>query len=174
MTNFVRNNKWLENLLADIWLKYFPDVVRQNDVKIKFGRPAKTRLGSIKWGRKLVKHPNGELKKRSIITITGYFKHEDIPEDVVRGVIAHELVHYAHGFSSPLPQLHQHPHKGGIVDKEMVKRGLTKELELEKNWLRKNWITFLKKWHSENPTPKRRRIIIKRKVKKSIWDILFS
>lgn len=167
--NEARDNNWLSDLLADIWYKYFSDVPQQNDVKIKFGRAAKTRLGSIKLGRKAVEHSEGPPRKRSIITITGYFKHPTIPEDVVRAVIAHELVHYAHGFSSPLPQLHSHPHKGGIVDKELVARGLAKELKFEKSWMKANWVSFLRAWHANKvKTPAKRYTPLR---KKSFWNI---
>src|SRR5690606_10294750 len=102
-----RNNEWLEEQLAELWYRYFSDVPQPNDVRIKFGQKAATRLGSIKWGRKPVRHANGTVQKRSIITITAHFKDPAIPDDVVRGVIAHELVHYAHGFGGPNPQLYR-------------------------------------------------------------------
>lgn len=138
-----RDNEWLENILADIWYRYFPDVPQKNDVRIKFGQSATTRLGSIKWGRKPIKHPDGSIQKRSIITVTGYFRDQTIPEEVVKAVIAHELTHYAHGFSGPLPRLHKHPHKGGIVDKELRSRGVGKLLDFEKEWMKKNWRAYL-------------------------------
>lgn len=140
----LRDNIWLENVLADIWYRHFPDVPQTNDVKIKFGRPARARLGSIKWGRKPIEHPDGTKRKRSIITITGFFRDPQIPDQVVMAVIAHELVHYAHGFSSPNPQLYQHPHKGGIVDKELKRRGLSAILKFEKQWMKQNWAKYLK------------------------------
>lgn len=139
----MRDKEWLENMLAEIWYRYFADVPQDNEVKIKFGQAAKTRLGSIKLGRKLIAHPDGSLKKRSIITITSLFKDLSIPDQVVAAVIAHELVHYAHGFSSPNPKLHRHPHQGGIVDKELEKRGLSKILQFERKWLKENWKSYL-------------------------------
>src|SRR5438067_1493992 len=42
--------------------------------------------------------------------------------------VAHELVHYWHGFGSPLPRRYQHPHRGGIVTRELKERGLVDEL----------------------------------------------
>ena len=44
-----------------------------------------------------------------------------------------------HGFQSPYPQLFRHPHKGGIVDKEIKKRGYDFLFDLEKSWVKKNW-----------------------------------
>ena len=43
-----RDNKYLENLLYELWEEYFPDVPRKNFVIIKFGKYSKRQLGSIK------------------------------------------------------------------------------------------------------------------------------
>lgn len=139
-----RDNEWLEEALAQLWYRHFSDVDQPNDVRIKFGQRASTRLGSIKWGRKPVSHHDGSTQKRSIITITSHFKDSAIPDDVVRAVLAHELVHYAHGFSSPRPQLYRHPHHGGVVDKELRTRGLGDVLKFEKRWLRDHWAEYLR------------------------------
>lgn len=149
-----RTNDDLSDILADLWYRHFPDVPQPNDVTIKFGQKAATRLGSIKWGRKATKQADGSLQRRSIITITGHFKDSIIPDEVVRAVIGHELVHYAHGFSSPNPKLHAHPHHGGIVDKELKTRGLGDILKTEKCWLKDHWPMYLKNHH----TSRRRRI----------------
>lgn len=140
----VRDNEWLEEQLAYLWYKHFSDIEQPNDVVIKFGRAATARLGSIKWGRKPVKHHNGSTQRRSIITITGYFKDPEIPEQVVQAVIGHELSHYSHGFSSPLYQKYNHPHKGGVVDKEMVARGLGDTLKFQKKWMKTNWVNYIR------------------------------
>ncbi len=139
-----RDNEWLQDQLANIWYRHFSDIDQPNDVVIKFGRPAAARLGSIKWGRKPVKHPDGTTQRRSIITITGYFKDPAIPEEVIQAVIAHELSHYAHGFSSPLYQRYDHPHKGGVVDKEIKARGLGDILKFQKQWMKEHWINYIR------------------------------
>jgi len=78
-------------------------------------------------------------KSISVITLTRYFQKEEIPEFVVISTIAHELCHYTHGFNSPLPKQFRHPHQGGIVNKEMDKRGL-RDIRLKTNrWLKSNW-----------------------------------
>ena len=140
-----RDNEWLQETLATMWYRHFQDIDQPNDVVIKFGRPAAARLGSIKWGRKPVKHHDGTVQRRSIITITGYFKDPSIPEEVVTAVIAHELSHYAHGFSSPLYQRYDHPHKGGVVDKEIRARGLGDTLKFHKRWMKEHWVNYLRK-----------------------------
>src|SRR3990172_13376464 len=124
-----RNNKWLKDRLGLIWGRYFPDIQLANNVVIKFGRPARTRLGSIKYGRRR-EDPN------TIITINGWFMDPAIPDFVIDGVLAHELTHYAHGFASPHEQYHRYPHQGGVVRREMVDRGLKDLLKLEKTWVK--------------------------------------
>jgi len=132
-----RDHQWLKNRLETIWQRYFPDVALANNVLVKFGRPTKTRLGSIKFGRRKI-DPN------TIITINGFFQDPEIPEFVVDGVLAHELTHYAHGFCSPHEQYHRYPHQGGVVRRELVDRGLKDLLQLEKRWVKENWVKYLK------------------------------
>lgn len=141
----MRDNDWLEAKLDYLIRKHFSDVDFRNPVFIHFGRCARTRLGSIKkvYPKSTIARLKGEFS--SVITMNGHFRDESIPEYNIDAVIAHELCHYAHGFSSPLPQMTTHPHRGGIVDKEMVKRGFDKELKLQKKWFKENWINFLKK-----------------------------
>ncbi|MCL5407256.1 MAG: hypothetical protein M1429_02060 [Patescibacteria group bacterium] len=135
-----RDHQWLKVRLQTIWQKYFPDVQIVNNVFVKFGRPATTRLGSIKYGRR-------KENRNTIITINGHFKNPEIPEFVIDGVLAHELTHYAHGFCSPHQQAFRHPHKNGVVKNEMISRGLQDLLKLEKKWIKENWVKFLKEYH---------------------------
>lgn len=127
-TNIVRDNNWLLSRLDFIWSKYFPDIPQTNKVFIKFGRFAKFRLGSIRLDRRT---------KGSYITITAMFKDPGIPPGVVDHTIGHELVHYAHGFSSTHPRLHKYPHAGGVVKKEMMERGMGYLYDVYKNWMKK-------------------------------------
>ena len=62
-----------------------------------------------------------------------------VPETVVDATIAHELCHYAHGFASPLPRFSKFPHKGDIVDTELIRRGLKDQLEFQDKWLKQSW-----------------------------------
>ena len=136
-TTMERDAKWLKARLELIWKRYFPDIGITNNIFVKFGRPAKTRLGSIKYGRKK-ENPN------TIITINGFFRDPEIPDFVLDGVLAHELTHYAHGFFNPNGQRIRYPHKGGVVRREMTGRGLKDLLQLEKKWIKDNWVNFLK------------------------------
>jgi len=149
----MRNDLWLNNKLYELWDNNFADIPRLNAVLIKFGKKSKRQLGSIKH----LKRPTTKsLQKQysnygvsddptiSLITITSHFKDLDIPDMVVISTIAHELCHYTHGFSSPLPRLYNHPHKHGVIRKELAKRNLLEQYRLSQRWLRQNWLTYLK------------------------------
>ena len=64
---------------------------------------------------------------------------DDVPEYIIDLTIAHELSHYAHGFNSPLKRKYKHPHKGGVVTKEMTSRGFDRMIKMEKMFFRKEW-----------------------------------
>ncbi|MBD3280822.1 hypothetical protein GF389_04845 [Candidatus Dojkabacteria bacterium] len=143
----MRDNNWLEEKMYDLWEEYFADVPRKNLVIIKFGRNAKRQLGCITWAtnktrgiqKYLKANDYQDHKKVSVIRITSKFKDEKIPEKVVLGTIAHEMCHYAHGFNSPLKQIYNHPHKGGVIKKEMEKRELGDIYHFSKKWIKANW-----------------------------------
>ena len=140
----MRDNKWLEEQLQYLLKKYFSNVKVTNPIEIKFGREAKYRFGSIK-----LEAPRGirSLKslrmlrlpkepKKSLVTITSMFAGEDVPVGVVRYTIAHELCHYAHGFSSMNKRMFRHPHHGGIVNRELAQRGAADLIRSFKLWLK--------------------------------------
>lgn len=123
----IRNNQWLLSRLDFIWTKYFSDIPQKNKVFIRFGRFAKFRMGSIKMDKKT---------KDSMITITSMFKNQKISQEVLDYTIGHELVHYAHGFSSPHLKLFKYPHAGGLIKKEMVSRGMIHLFRSYQNWIK--------------------------------------
>jgi len=123
----MRDNNWLLSRLDNLWTDHFPDVSQDNPVVIKFGRYSKYRLGSIKLNRKT---------GFSQITITGMFKSLSTPVAVIDHTIAHEMIHYAHGFSSTKRKLHRYPHEGGVVHKEMESRGLGNLTKAYKSWVK--------------------------------------
>jgi len=147
----MRDNEWLEEKMYEIWEGHFSDIPRKNLVIIKFGRGSKRQLGSIKWANKKTRGIRQFLKGRdlqddkrvSVITITSKFKDGEIPEKIVLATIAHEMCHYAHGFNSPLKQIFNHPHKGGVIRKEMEKRGLKHLYKFSKKWLKENWKEYV-------------------------------
>ena len=100
----------------------------QDEVIVRFRGKSKYRLGSIRMKDSI-----------TFITINSLFKHELVPEHVVDTTLAHELVHYMHGFNSPLPKKYRYPHQGNIVNKELIKKGFGNSLKLEKIWIKTEW-----------------------------------
>ena len=146
----MRDNKYLQNLMYEVWEEYFNDIPRKNFVLAKFGKYSKRQLGCIKFANTRTKvkallekyHEDilaQDEQSISIVVLTRYFQQDFIPEYVLISTIAHELCHYAHGFNSPLQKIYQHPHRGNIVKKEMVKRGLKDILNRNDVWLKENW-----------------------------------
>jgi hypothetical protein len=64
---------------------------------------------------------------------------------VLISTLSHEICHYAHGFHSPLPKKYKYPHKGGVVEKEMMIRGLKDYLDKSNLWLKNNWSDTVRK-----------------------------
>ena len=123
----MRNDAWLLARLDLLWSNNFSDIPQINPVFIRFGRFARLRFGSIRMDRK---------SKKTYITITGMFKDPQIPIEVVDHTIAHELCHYAHGFSSPHTRLHRYPHEGGVIKAEMENHGLIHLYDAYRKWIR--------------------------------------
>lgn len=148
----MRDNKYLEKLLYDLWETSFCDIPRLNAVVIKYGKYSKRQLGSIRiikdkdvirryTKRFNIDENNFEEHSISVITVTKYFSQTYIPEFVIRATIAHELCHYAHGFNSPLKKIYSHPHRGNVIKKEFNKRDLLDIYLLSKEWLKQHWIS---------------------------------
>lgn len=123
----MRDDTWLLSRLDYIWSQHFSDIPQVNPVFISFGRFARLRFGSIKMDPRA---------KKTFITISGMFKDSKVPQTVVDHTIAHELCHYAHGFSSPHARLHKYPHEGGIIQKELEKRGLIHLYKAYREWIK--------------------------------------
>ncbi|HVX92888.1 MAG TPA: hypothetical protein VHA74_02115 [Candidatus Dojkabacteria bacterium] len=139
-----RDNEYLENKLDYIIKNHFNDVDFSNQVIIKFGKRSRRQLGCIRMEQDrsilaVLNITRDRNDKASIITITSYFKLPEVPDEIVASTIAHELVHYVHGFNSPLPRKYKHPHKGNIVHKELAQRGLGDMYKASKKWLKNNW-----------------------------------
>lgn len=142
----MRDDRWLAERLEQIWQTQFPDVTRLNTVKTRFKGKWKNKFGHIK-----------KLKNQDTeIAVNGLFKQEVIPEYIIDLTLAHEIVHYSHGFSSPLPKLYRHPHAGGIVRRELKARGLGLLLRKERQFVKKEWIGIYKGLRPENAARQRR------------------
>ncbi len=140
----MRDNNFLRERLEYIWSNAFNDVERKNKINIRFKGKWKNKFGHIKK----IKDEGSE------IVINGYFKNSIVPEYIVDLTIAHELVHYSHGFNSPLPRLYKHPHKGGIVNKDLKKRGFSEVLKLERKWIKEEWRKIIKEEFNSRTTIK--------------------
>ncbi len=119
--------------LNRIWRYHFADIPRVNDVYIDYCYPWKTRLGLIRLSQD---------QSTSFIGINTLLLLEQVPEEVLITTIAHELVHYAHGFGSPLPRYYKHPHANKIVDRELEQRELGNQLRCCHEWIDKCWYSF--------------------------------
>ena len=154
-----RDGLWLQALLDETWDEHFSEVPQANIVRIVFGRRAKRQLGSIRLDRR---DPSV-----TIITMNGLFRLPEIPRHIVQATLVHELIHYAHGFNSPLEQQHQHPHAGGVIRKEYAERGLEQMYLDQKKWLKLNWPSIVERHlGSYRPTPRRRRGGV---IRKPFW-----
>lgn len=133
-----RSQAWLEQQLEIIWTNHFSDIERLNTVLIKWGRPTRTRLGTI-TGRG-GKYDNPEM---SLIRINPLLQDPRVPKTVVWQTIIHEVAHYTHGFCSPHPKKYAHPHRGGVIEQEFVARQLSHIHDEAEGWLKKNWVSHV-------------------------------
>lgn len=131
-----RDDAWLEQFTEEVWHSYFYDVARKLPLVVKFGRRARSRLGSLSLDSK---------HNRAVLRVTGLFKEPDIPEMIIKATVVHELCHYAHGFHSGLERKHKHPHAGGVIRREFAERGLEDLYIKQKKWLNTNWLKVVKK-----------------------------
>lgn len=123
----------LNSYLDSIWQNHFADLPRINEVQIAYCRPWKTRLGLIRMSLD---------NAISFIGINSLLRSVQVPECVLLTTIAHELVHYAHGFGSPLPRLYEHPHANSVVEQELERRGLGSALHECDTWIEEQWFDY--------------------------------
>ena len=123
----------LNTYLDAIWQNYFADLAHVNEVQIAYCRPWKTRLGLIRMSLD---------NAISFIGINSLLRSVQVPECVLLTTIAHELVHYAHGFGSPLPRLYEHPHANRVVEQELERRGLSSALQECDTWIEEQWFDY--------------------------------
>jgi hypothetical protein len=135
-----RNNQWLSERLQWLHAAYFPDVAIENKVVVKFGRQSKTRFGSI-----IARKEPGEALPVTYITINALFREQEIPDFVIDATLVHEFIHYTHGFHSPRRQMHRHPHKGGVVTKEMAARGAHHLYKQQRKWIKEEYKQLLQR-----------------------------
>lgn len=116
-----------------IWQTYFADIPCVNNLEIEYCYPWKTRLGLIR------------LSLDATLTFIGVntlLCMQQVPEYVLVITIAHEVVHYIHGFGSPLVPRYRHPHANHVVEQELEQRGLAESLACCNEWIDKSWYSF--------------------------------
>lgn len=124
----MRDQAWLDSQLDHVLLHHYPELELINPVEVRWGRAASTRFGSIRL-----------VDEVSRIIVNGAFRDPQIPREMVWATIGHELAHYAHGFCSGHPQKYAHPHRGRVVDQEMIERGMGEILAFQKRWAKEEW-----------------------------------
>lgn len=153
----MRDNFWLASRLNRIWYAHFYDVEKANNVFVRFKGKWKNKFGHIKKSR----HGDTEIAVNSL------FKDERVPEFIIDLTLAHELVHYMHGFNSPHPKKFQHPHRGNIVNRELMVRGFKEVLKRERRFMKHEWPHLYKQLVPGQDTSNLYDELIQRKVSKS-------
>ena len=138
-----RDNRWLGEHLAYVWDRFFPDTPCVNAVDIAFAKSWKARLGLITLS---------DEERTSMIRLNALLSHPDVPECLTTITVAHELVHYSHGFGSTLPPKYDHPHRNGVVEKEILRRGLGRIYGEYQGWIDSHWDQF---YHAQTTPPRR-------------------
>lgn len=152
----MRDQQWLETRFDQLWGLFFPEVERKN-ISIRWKGRWKNKFGHIT-------SKNG----RSEIVVNRLFQDVRVPEDIVKLTIAHEIVHYAHGFHSHLPKKYNHPHKGGVVDKELIKKGFSYTLKREREWYKTEWLPLFREL-----CPQRAQGLDRRRVQRRLFSFRF-
>ena len=136
----MRDNRFLADRLATIHANFFAEVPITNRIFVRFGRATKNRLGSI------IAKPHPEYSAPvTYIRINDLFRDPIVPEYVIDATLAHEFAHYTHGFHSPLPKKYTHPHRGNVVNKEIISRGAGHLLTQQDAWLKTEYVPLLKR-----------------------------
>ena len=130
---FHRDDHWLRGEVDQIWGRYFHDTPRVNQIDVGWRKAWKRRLGVISLSHD---------EQTTHIGVNSLLARPEAPYCLTLITVAHELVHYAHGFGSPLPRKYTHPHRGGIVLRELRDRGLDAELDEYHGWIDQHWWSF--------------------------------
>jgi hypothetical protein len=121
------------HLVERLWRDHFADVPCVNTVQAGYGYPWKRRLGRIRMTLD---------EEVSEILLNGLLDSHLVPDLVRMAILAHELVHYAQGFGSPLPRPYAHAHAHGTVTRELERRGLGWSERALDAWAQQAWPAF--------------------------------
>lgn len=153
--NDLRTDEWLKQRLEMLIALHYSDVKRGYPIRIKFGSRARYRFGSIY-----------SVNEECHILINKLFASPEVPEYVVDSTLVHEMAHYVHGYGSGLRKMHAQPHRGGVVDEEMRKRGCDHYEVAASEWRRQHW-KELYKLQAQDILEKRSE---REKQDEAIWD----
>ena len=145
-------NNFLARKTAQLIRENFSEKGVTNLLMVKTGKRWKRTLGHIK-------SVPGETTD-SLIKINPLLFDLEVPEYVLDYVIMHELMHYFQGFCSNHARTQKHPHKGGVVEKELANLGWKEIQEKSDKWIKENWDKILLK-NDIDPRVKRK----KRKIR---------
>jgi hypothetical protein len=107
---------------------HFADLVSTREIEVRLGRRSRVRLASVRRGR------SGPL-----ITLNPLLLAPEVPSEVCDATMAHELCHIVHGFGASTAPRGMKPHRGGIVDAEMDRRGLADVRRRADAWAATHW-----------------------------------
>lgn len=140
----MRDQDWLEARFNQIWDLFFKDVEKK-DISINWKGKWKNKFGHIT-----------RKNEKTEIAINKFFQDLRVPEDIIKLTIAHEIIHYMHGFHSHLPKQYKHPHAGGVVNRELRKRGFDYALKHEKEWVKNEWFKLYNELNGNKLRKKRK------------------
>jgi hypothetical protein len=155
----LRDATWLQDRLEFLWNAYYSDAPSAYPITIHFGPRARYRYGSIY-----------SIGKQCHILINRLFAHPDVPEYVIDATICHELAHYVHGYGSGLRKRYAHPHRGGVVDKEMKERSCWHLEEQALAWRQECWKDYYEGVASDATNRKKQRELRDR----TRWEMYLS
>ena len=128
---------FLARKTANLLRENFPMQEVSNLLVVRWGKKWRTKVAHIK--------PFKEKEFGTAIEVNELLQDESVPEYVLDATIMHELVHYFHGFGSNKERKHRHPHRGGVVDNELEKKGWKELVDNGDKWLNENWPSLIVK-----------------------------
>jgi hypothetical protein len=145
-------NNYLAKKTASLIRENFANKEITNLLLVKTGSKWKRTLGHIKTVE--------SSEYGSMIEINPLLFDLEVPEFVLDYVIMHELTHYFQGFASNHEKKHKHPHRGGIVEKELARLGWEEIQQKSDKWIKENWGKILIKNKIDPRVKRKKRKII--------------
>lgn len=166
MPTYLDYDNYLARKTASLIRENFSERGITNLLVVKTGKKWKRTLGHIKPLKNANKY---DTDYGSLIEINPLLFDLDVPEKVLDYVIMHELTHYFQGFGSNHTRKHRHPHKGGIVEKELARLGWEEIQKDSDKWIKQNWDKILLKNNIDPSVKRKTRKIVKFRGLKSFF-----